>query len=101
MNLLIGMLTRDFFKDKLTVGIQGLTGLSDGGCLKMETMSKGKDFINHMDIRVPIYRVSLIATYTFGNTSKNFQVRQTRVENDFMEQKSQGEMIQGAGSIGN
>ena len=100
-NLLIGMLTRDFFDDKLTLGIQGLTGLSDGGCLKMETMSKGKDFINHMNIRVPIYRISFTATYTFGNTKKNFQQqRRTSVENDFIEQKSQGEMIQGAGSIG-
>ena len=102
MNLLIGMLTKDFFNDKLTLGIQGLTGLSDGGCLKMETMSKGKDFTNHMNIRVPIYRISFVATYTFGNTKKNFQqMRRTSVESDFIEQKSQGEMIQGAGSIGN
>ena len=101
-NLLIGMLTRDFFDDKLTLGIQGLTGLSDGGCLKMETMSSGKDFTNHTNIRVPIYRISFTATYAFGNTKKNFQqMRRTTVENDFMEQKSQGEMIQGAGNIGN
>ncbi|MCR4957544.1 MAG: TonB-dependent receptor family protein [Prevotella sp.] len=101
-NLLIGMLTRDFFNDKLTLGIQGLTGLSDGGCLKIETMSRGKDFINHMNIRVPIYRISFTATYAFGNTKKNFQqMRRTSVENDFIEQKSQGEMIQGAGNIGN
>ena len=102
MNLLIGMLTRDFFNDKLTLGIQGLTGLSDGGCLKIETMSKGKDFTNHTNIRVPIYRISFTATYAFGNTKKNFQqMRRTSVENDFIEQKSQSEMIQGAGNIGN
>lgn len=101
-NLLIGMLTRDFFGDRLTLGIQGLTGLSDGGCLKMETMSSGKDFVNHMDIRVPIYRISFTATYAFGNTKKNFQqMRRTSVENDFIEQKSQGEVIQSAGNIGN
>jgi hypothetical protein len=101
-NLLIGNLTKSLFKDKLTIGVQGLTGLSDGGCLKMETMSRGKDFVNHMNIRVPIYRVSLTATYSFGNTNKQFQTaRQTRIENDFMEQKSQGEMIQGAGNIAN
>ena len=101
-NLLIGNITKSFFKDKLSIGVQGLTGLNDGGCLKMETMSRGKDFVNHMNIRVPIYRVSLTATYTFGNTNKQFQTqRQTRIEDDFMEQKSQGEMIQGAGSIGN
>jgi hypothetical protein len=29
------------------------------------------------------------------------QQRQTRIESDFIEQKSQGEMIQGAGNMGN
>ena len=29
------------------------------------------------------------------------QQRQTRIENDFIEQKSQGEMIQGAGNLTN
>ena len=102
VNLLIGSLTRDFFGDRLTLGVQGLTGLSDGGCLKMETMSRGKDFVNHMNIRVPIYRISFTASYTIGNTKKNFQqMRRTSVENDFIEQKSQGEVIQSAGNIGN
>ena len=68
----------------------------------METMSRGKDFVNHMNIRVPIYRISFTASYTIGNTKKNFQqMRRTSVENDFIEQKSQGEVIQSAGNIGN
>ena len=103
MNLLIGMLSKTFFNDKLTLSLQGLTGLSDGGCLKMETMSRGKDFVNHQDISVPIYGVTFSVQYAFGNTKQQFQQqpRQTRIESDFIEQKSQGEMIQGAGSIGN
>lgn len=101
-NLLVGTLTKSFFKDKLTIGLQGITGLNDHGCLKIETYSQGTNFSNHMNIRVPLYGGSLTLTYAFGNTAKQFSVqRQTRIENDFIEQKSQGEMIQGAGSMGN
>ncbi len=102
-NLLIGNLTKAFFNEKLTLGLQGLTGLSNGGCLKMETMSRSNTFVNHMDIRVPIYSVSFTISYTFGNTKQQFQqqTRQTRIENDYIEQKSQGEMIQSAGNMAN
>ena len=103
MNMLIGMLSKSLFNDKLSIGLQGLTGLNKGGCILMETMSSGKDFVNHQKIRVPMYSVALNISYTFGNTKHQFQQqqRQTRIENDFIEQKSQGEMIQGAGNIGN
>ena len=102
--MLIGMLSKTFFDDKLTLGLQGLTGLSDGGCLKMETMSRGNGFVNHTNIRVPIYSVTFTVSYSFGNTKsqlQQMQQRQTRIENDFIEQKSQGEMIQGAGNLTN
>ena len=103
MNLLIGMLSKTLFNDKLTLALQGLTGLSDGGCIKMETMSRGHDFVNHQDISVPIYGVTFTVQYAFGNTKQQFQQqpRQTRIESDFIEQKSQGEVIQGAGSMTN
>ena len=102
MNMLIGMLSKSLLNDKLTLSLQGLTGLSDGGCLKIETFSKGRDFTNHMNIRVPIYGLTFTVQYAFGNTNKQFgqQKHQSRVESDFIEQKSQGEMIQSAGSIG-
>ena len=103
-NLLIGNLTRSFLGDKLTLGLQGLTGLNKGGCLNIETESRGSDFFNHSLVRVPIYNVSFTVSYSFGNAAQQMaqqQQRQTRVENDFIEQKSQGEMIQGAGNMGN
>lgn len=103
MNLLIGMLSKTLFNDKLTLSLQGLTGLSDGGSIKMETMSRGNGFVNHQDISVPIYSLTFSVQYTFGNTKQQFQQqpRQTRIESDFIEQKSQGEMIQGAGNMAN
>jgi hypothetical protein len=102
MNLILGNITKTFFNEKLTLGLQGLTCLNDGGCLKVETMSRGNGFVNHSDIRVPIYSISFTVSYAFGNTKQQFQQQhQTRIESDFIEQKSQGEMIQGAGSMGN
>ena len=97
------MLSKTFFNDKITLSLQGLTGLSDGGCIKMETMSRGNGFVNHQDISVPIYGLTFSVQYTFGNTKQQFQQqpRQTRIESDFIEQKSQGEMIQGAGNMTN
>ena len=86
------------------MGIQGLTGLNKGGCLNIETESQGRDFYNHSLVRVPIYNVSFTVSYTFGNAGQRMmaqQQRQTRIESDFIEQKSQGEMIQGAGNMGN
>ena len=98
--MFIGTLSKSLFDDKLSLSLQGLTGLNDGGCLKMETYSSGKDFTNHMNIRVPLYGITFNVQYTFGNTKKQFaqQSRKTRIENDYIEQKSQGEMIQGAGA---
>ena len=43
-NIVTMSLSKTFFDDKLSVGIQALTGLSSGGNIKMDTYSKGKDF---------------------------------------------------------
>lgn len=99
MNMLIGMLSKTFFNDKLTLGLQGMTGLNDGGCLKIETFSKGKGFSNHMDIRVPLYGLTFNVQYAIGNTKQQFQQRrQTHIDNNYIEQESQGEMINSVGS---
>ena len=68
---------------------------------KMETMSRSNTFVNHMDISVPIYSVSFTVSYTFGNTKQQFQQHQTRIESDYIEQKSQVEVIQGVGNMAN
>ena len=99
-NLLTANLSKTFFNDKLTVSIQGLTGLGNGGALAIESYSAGKDFTNHMKIKVPMQSISLSLTYTFGNTKKQFQQRRSRVESDYIEHQSEGETINNAGSTG-
>ena len=98
-NLLTASLSKSFFNDKLNLSISGLTGLNDGGSIMIESKNHGSDFTSHTKIKVPIYGVSFTVSYTFGNTKMvNRQPRNSRVQNDFIEQQSQGEVINSVGS---
>ena len=96
-NLLTGSLSRSFLNDKLTVGVQGIVGLSSGGRLEIESFSRGRNFTNSMLIRVPISSVSLNVSFTFGNTKKQMKQFQSRVQSDYMEHQSNEERITNVG----
>jgi outer membrane receptor protein involved in Fe transport len=98
-NLLTASLSKSFLDDKLTVSVMGLTGLGNGGALNIESHTAGKGFTNHMQVKVPMQSFSISLAYTFGNTKKQFRERQTRVENDYIEQRSQGEVINSVGNV--
>lgn len=98
-NLITANLSKSFFDDKLTIGIMGLVGLSKGGDLKMESYSKGNQFLSHQTISVPISSVSLNVTYTFGNTKRQMKQHVSRIQNDYIEQKSQGEVLNSVGNV--
>lgn len=96
-NLLVGSLNKSFLKDKLNISIAAVTGLSDGGSLKFDTYSHGKDFNSTQNIKVPISNVMLNVSFTFGNTNIKAKTQSTRkIDNDFKEERSQGEMLNGA-----
>ena len=97
-NLLTANISKSFLNDKLTIGIQGLTGLSSGGSIKMETYSKGKNFSQHQTIKVPLSGVSLTVSYTFGKNRMQTRQHQSRIQSDYIEQQSQGEMLNSVGS---
>ena len=97
-NLVTASLSKSLLKDKLNLSISGLMGLNKGGNLNIETSSRGKDFTSKNTIKVPIYGVTLNISYTFGNSKMSQKQHQSRVQNDFIEQQSQGEMLNSIGS---
>ena len=97
-NMLTASLSKTFFKDKLSVGISAMTGLSDGGNLKIETYSSGNNFSQLTSIKVPMSGLTLNVSYTFGKSNLRTKYHVSKVTNDYIEQQSQGEMINSAGS---
>ena len=100
-NILTATLSKSLLKDKLTIGVQGILGLNKGGKLNIESETRGKDFTSHTNIKVPIYGVALTVSYTFGNSKMTSKQHVNRVQNDFIEQQSQGEMLNSVGSGSN
>ena len=98
-NLLTASISKSLLKDKLNLSISGMTGLNDGGSIMIESNSRGKDFTSHSKVKVPIYGFSFTVSYTFGNSKMVAKQRVNRVQDDFIEQQSQGEMINSVGNI--
>ncbi|MBQ8948617.1 MAG: TonB-dependent receptor [Prevotella sp.] len=102
-NILTASLSKSLFNDKLTLGLQGIMGLNKGGNLNIESSSRGQNFTSYTNVKVPIYGVTFTVSYTFGNSKIRAKQHVNRVQNDFIEQQSQGEMLNsvGSGSTGN
>jgi hypothetical protein len=98
-NLLTASISKSLLNDKLNLSISGLTGLNDGGSIIIESNSRGKDFSSHNKVKVPIYGFSFTVSYTFGNSKMAAKQRVSRVKDDFIEQQSQGEMINSVGNV--
>ena len=97
-NLITASLSKSLLKNKLNLSVSGLMGLNKGGNLSIETYSRGKDFTSRNAVKVPIYGVTFTVSYTFGNAKIVQKQHQSRVQNDFIEQQSQGEMINSIGT---
>ena len=91
-------LSKSLFNDKLTLGLQGIMGLNKGGNLNIESSSRGQNFTSYTNVKVPIYGVTFTVSYTFGNSKIRAKQHVNRVQNDFIEQQSQGEMLNSVGS---
>ncbi len=99
-NLLTASLSKSLLKDKLNLSVSAMMGLNSGGKLNIESDTKGKDFTTHTNVRVPISGVTFTVSYTFGNSKVKTKQHTSRVESDFIEQQSQGEVINSVGSEG-
>ena len=99
-NLLTASLSKSLLKDKLNLSVSAMMGLNSGGKLNIESDTKGKDFTTHTNVRVPISGVTFTVSYTFGNSKVKTKQHVKRVQDDFIEQQSQGEVINSIGSEG-
>ena len=98
-NLLTASLSKSLLKDKLNLSVSAMMGLNSGGKLNIESDTKGKDFTTHTNVRVPISGVTFTVSYTFGNSKVKTKQHTSRVESDFIEQQSQGEVINSVGNV--
>ena len=85
----MGSVTRSFFKDKLSVGITGMTPLT-GSKMEMKSFSCGKDFQNRSTMRIPIQMVGINISYTFGKQQSSVKKVKRAIQNtDVKEMRSQ------------
>ena len=98
-NLLTASISKSLLNDKLNLSLSAMTGLNNGGSIMIESSNHGKDFSSHTNVKVPIYGVSFTVSYTFGNSKKAAKQHVSRVQNDFIEQQSQGEIINSVGDV--
>ena len=97
-NLLTANISKSVLNDKLTFSLMGMMGLSDNGNLNIESKSSSTDFAYHQKVSVPLKGFTFSISYNFGNSKRQAKQHTSRVQNDYIEQQSQAEMLN---SIGN
>ena len=64
-----------------------------GDAFHIETYNCGRDYVQTQNIRVPIWQVQLHVSYTFGKQGMKTKDHKSRIQNDFMEKKSEQEQV--------
>ena len=98
-NLITANISKSLLKDKLNLSLMGMMGLNKSGNINIESHSQGKDFTSHTLTKVPLYGFTFTVSYTFGNSKRQAQQHTSRIQNDYIEQQSQGEMINSVGNV--
>lgn len=80
-SLFFPSLTKSFLKDRLTVTVNAMIAMT--GKLYVKTVAQSHDFEQNMKVTVPVNRFGITLTWNFGNTKKQFEKRQSRINNDF------------------
>lgn len=82
--------SKSLFKDKLDLSLLYVVPYT--GKFKLRQYSAGSDYENHFNININIQTIRLTATWHFGNTKKQFQKHQSKINNDFND-KSNGQGV--------
>ena len=98
-NLVTANISKSFLNDKLSVSLMGMMGLSDGGNLKIESESGSSNFAYHQTVKVPLKGFTFTVSYNFGNSKRQARQHTSKIQNDYIEQQSQGEMLNSIGNV--
>ena len=88
-------LTKSFLDDKLSLSLNGVSPLTGGKGLKIESISEGPDFTSRMSTTVQIRMLTFNLSFTFGKQS-NISVKSARktIESDVqLNSQSLGESL--------
>lgn len=85
--------SKSFIDDKLSVSLGFNTGLSKGGKMHIENYIETPNFSNKTTIKVPMLAVNVGVTFKFGSSSRVKEVKNSIIDNDFIDTKSQMESI--------
>lgn len=91
-NAVMGSISRSFLKDRLNVSITGATPFK-GKSMEFKSYAKGKNFVNHTCMLLPVRMVGVSVSYTFGKQQATKQVKRTIRNTDVKEMKSETEGI--------
>ncbi len=99
MSFAYTVLSKDFFKDKLTLSAFAMSPLT--GMLTIHNYTRSNQFENNMNVNVPLRMFQIAVSWKFGNTKKNFKKQENKIQTDYGKQQSQGQQIGnvGAGKI--
>lgn len=95
-NMLSLTMTKSFFDDKLNLGLTFFTPYN--GKIYQNQYSEGPNFTQRMNVVIPVRQIALNITWNFGNTKKQYQQHQSKINNDFQEKKNDSQM--GVGGVG-
>lgn len=88
-------LSKSFLKDKLNVTLTGMTPLNFGR-MKIESESRGHDYVSRTDTRISVQTIGLSISYTFGG-KVNVKKTATTIQNSDL--KNQRQEAEGIGTM--
>lgn len=82
--LVIGTLglTKSFLDDRLSVSLNGLTHLTGGKGIKIESVAQTKEFLNWSSTSVPLSSITLNLSYSFGKSGVEVKKSRKSIEAD-------------------
>lgn len=85
--------SKSVLNDKLSFSLGFNTGFYKGGKLKIDNYTETSAFSNKTTFKVPMLAVNLGITFKFGSSGRIKEVKTNKIENDFIDTKSQMESL--------